>query len=271
MKYQVGKLVDVEELSAERIKAIIRGRQYDNLVVLTPAGYKPFKDVFRKQLNAQAQRQKTQGEVPSSAPTIADHRNSKLGSNTPPPPPAIQEFAPAEKADDVALAELRRRYYSKTTRPTFGNRITKMSIFAALGAVVAIVLYATVFKVSFNNPGLAMKARANWNHADLIQHLKGRGVPLETMKTHIGGYWGPALVFDFTPNNPSDIYYELRIDGTRQRRPNIEGGCEVYVQLRKTVQEAKDYAAAEPDIYQWGRFIFRGRSPAIDTLIRNLP
>ena len=68
----------------------------------------------------------------------------------------------------------------------------------------------------------------------MIQHLKGKGLKFEAKPTHRGGFGRPAMLFEFN-------------------------GDEVYVQVRKSAQEAKDAASIGGEKgFAWGRFIFGG-------------
>ena len=75
---------------------------------------------------------------------------------------------------------------------------------------------------------------ANWSHGELIEYLHGQGLDFNAEETDLGTFFGPAMDFTFVDH-------------------------QVYVQVRKTPQEAKDLASTKNGkAFAWGRFFFRG-------------
>ncbi len=100
-----------------------------------------------------------------------------------------------------------------------------------------------ITSVSYGNDGI------KWSHSELIAHLKNKGFDFTASETSQGGFWGPAMYFNF---DGGDRVY-------------------VYVQIRKTEQEAKDTASTKGDkAFYWGRFYFEGEPTIIAQLKQEL-
>lgn len=98
-----------------------------------------------------------------------------------------------------------------------------------------------------NSGPSATREGQSWSHTEMIQHLKGKGLKFEAKPTHRGGFWGPMMIFEFN-------------------------GDEVYVQVRKSAQEAKDAASTGGERgFAWGRFIFAGEPKHLAEFKKALP
>jgi hypothetical protein len=103
----------------------------------------------------------------------------------------------------------------------------------------SIYVAAIIMVVSGCSSPLLKIKRLNWSHSELVSHLKKQGLRVEAIETNIGLLWGPAMIF----------YFDDTIDDKNS----------VYVQVRKTEQEAKDAASPKgEDAFSWGRFYFVG-------------
>lgn len=106
---------------------------------------------------------------------------------------------------------------------------------AILSRLVAVCFAAALVLVSGCSGPAAQNEGVKWSHSELISHLKKKGLTFTATETPEGFFWGPAMYFDF----------------------GSEG--KVYVQVRKTEQEAKDAAGPKgEEAFSWGRFYFEG-------------
>lgn len=93
----------------------------------------------------------------------------------------------------------------------------------------------------------ASKEGEKWSHKEMIEHLQGKGHKFEAKETQFGTFFGPAMDFEFE-------------------------GDTVYVQLRRTAQEAKDEASPKGDkAFSWGRFFFKGEQARLAQIKKALP
>jgi hypothetical protein len=89
---------------------------------------------------------------------------------------------------------------------------------------------------------------STWTHAELVAHLHSRGVDFQAKGTDFGTFFGPAMEFEFP------------------------GGETVYVQVRKTDQEARDEAGPKgTEAFAWKRFYFNGPPRRLAAIRDQLP
>lgn len=74
-----------------------------------------------------------------------------------------------------------------------------------------------------------------WNHKELLTYLASRGLNMTMHPTDTGAFYGPAV----------DIY-----------RTGDEDSGRVYVQKRKSPQDARDQAGVSGQAFSWGCFLF---------------
>jgi hypothetical protein len=86
-----------------------------------------------------------------------------------------------------------------------------------------------------------------WSHAEMIGHLRAKGLRFKAKETHLGAFFGPAMELEFAGDN-------------------------VYVQVRKTAQDAKDHASPKGEkAFAWGRFFFEGEPKRLAQIEQALP
>lgn len=91
------------------------------------------------------------------------------------------------------------------------------------------------------------KEGSEWSHSELMDHLHREGLAFTAKETGFGGNYGPAMYFQFS------------------------GDKEVYVQVRKSAQEAKDAASPKGgEAFSWGRFYFLGEPKELQIIKEKL-
>jgi hypothetical protein len=150
---------------------------------------------------------------------------------------------------------LRRRRRRKAGGP--GRRV----LFGALGVVTMVACVWLIVRLlggdgSLGRGGSALPSSPpeSWTHQELLDHINRKGKKYVMHPTNRGVMAGPAALL-VSPNHEHawsgetiDALYGAGDDPV------------VYVQLRKTAQEARDAAGPEGSgAYAWGRFLFYGK------------
>lgn len=92
----------------------------------------------------------------------------------------------------------------------------------------------------------------SWTHAEVLEYLKENGLKYRTGKTGRLGFHGPGLflVVDGSPLGDDQAIRKAFDDGS----PEV-----VFCQIRKTPQDARDYAGTRGGhAFATGRFVFEG-------------
>jgi len=92
---------------------------------------------------------------------------------------------------------------------------------------------------------------ASWTHRELVAHLQSKGLKVSTKRAAETNpdrtFSGPGLML-------------------------VLPGGEVYAQLRKSANEAREKSGADPtNTASWGRFYFEGNPASLNQIIGALP
>lgn len=185
-------------------------------------------------------------------------------------PPPVQGDGSQSQTSAAARSEPRRRvvFVGKSRRSALPA--LAVSGLVAVGAAVAIVVAAwkaprgpasqgVAPAQSVNSditPGIALLRSGpdpeTATHRELLDYLNGKGFQLDMVPTHRGTFYGPAVVF--IPRTNDQFTRTVAADDCTLLR----GVPYLYVQKRKSAQEARDEAGATNAAFSWGRFIFSG-------------
>jgi hypothetical protein len=107
----------------------------------------------------------------------------------------------------------------------------------------------------------------DWTHKELLGHLRQSGLNFHSAAAHFGSFWGPAVFLAVSPDR--EALPQLTEAAADQRHRGDDKNL-VYVQLRKSAQDARDAVGVlEPTTaFSNGRFIFRCPSPETLNLVK---